>query len=121
MRLLERERAELERLLPGLDAALAGARLEELERPGSAGLAAFREAGGPGLLVPAEHQGTGADLPASVAGRCVEALGGVGFIGSGDIAYRNSACRAPAFRLPFRTRMSAALLEHAAGEPLRVP
>jgi len=61
------------------------------------------------------------DVITSVAGRCVEALGGMAFIGSGDVAYLNSACRALAFHPPSRARMATALLEHFAGEPLRVP
>ncbi|WP_439659403.1 acyl-CoA dehydrogenase family protein [Lentzea sp. HUAS TT2] len=61
------------------------------------------------------------DVITSVATRCVEALGGMAFIGSGEVAYLNSACRALAFHPPSRARMSSALLEHFAGEPLRVP
>jgi alkylation response protein AidB-like acyl-CoA dehydrogenase len=61
MRFLEAERHTLNTLLPGLDQELAGHALEDLERPESPGLAAFRDAGGPGLLVPAEHHGIGAD------------------------------------------------------------
>ncbi|GHJ43225.1 oxidoreductase [Catellatospora sp. TT07R-123] len=60
MRFLERERAVLGKLLPGLDEALAAHGLTALERPGSPGIAAFREAGGPGLLVAAAHGGAGA-------------------------------------------------------------
>ena len=56
-----RERHTLEALLPGLDAALADHGLEDLERPGGPGLAAFKASRGPALLVPAEHSGTGAD------------------------------------------------------------
>jgi len=61
MRFLENDRLTLESLLPGLDAALAGHPLEELEGPGGPGLNAFRAAGGPALLVPKEHAGLGAD------------------------------------------------------------
>lgn len=60
MRFLQRERDTLERLLPGLDDALAGTGLEKLERAGSPGLDAFKMAGGPALVVPAEHAGLGA-------------------------------------------------------------
>ncbi|MFD0566032.1 hypothetical protein ACFQ2M_31810 [Kitasatospora saccharophila] len=57
---LHRERAELEALMPGLDRALARYPLAELERSPSPAIAAFREAGGPGLLVPAANSGAGA-------------------------------------------------------------
>jgi len=61
MEFLGKERATLEELLPGLDKALAEVALAELEKPGGPAIRAFREAGGPGLLVPAEHAGLGAD------------------------------------------------------------
>jgi len=70
------ERETLEALLPGLDAALARHSLAELERPGGPAIAAFREAGGPALLVPAENTGIGADpldavrLQRAVGARC---------------------------------------------------
>ncbi|MEU0353069.1 acyl-CoA dehydrogenase family protein [Streptomyces sp. NPDC006237] len=57
---------------------------------------------------------------AHVADLCVEALGGMAFISSGDIAYLNSACRALAFHPPSRTRMTAALTDHFTGNPLRI-
>lgn len=60
MRFLERERLTFAKFLPGLDELLAGHPREELERPGSPGIAEFRRCGGPGLLVPAEHGGGGA-------------------------------------------------------------
>ncbi|MGW6454909.1 acyl-CoA dehydrogenase family protein [Streptomyces sp. NPDC055078] len=63
---LQHERIHLDQLLRGLDEALAGTALAELERPGSPALAAFRAAGGPGLLVPTEHGGKGADLLTAV-------------------------------------------------------
>ncbi|MET9225628.1 acyl-CoA dehydrogenase family protein [Lentzea sp. NPDC003310] len=56
-----------------------------------------------------------------VVGLCVEALGGMAFIGSGDVAYLNSACRALAFHPPARARTSGALLDRLRGEPLRIP
>nr|WP_145490641.1 MULTISPECIES: acyl-CoA dehydrogenase family protein [Streptomyces] len=62
MNFLHTERAVLDRLLPGLDAALAAHPLAELERAPSPAIEAFREAGGPGLLVPAEHSGAGATV-----------------------------------------------------------
>ncbi|MCX5582921.1 acyl-CoA dehydrogenase family protein [Streptomyces erythrochromogenes] len=51
----------------------------------------------------------------------VEALGGMAFISSGDIAYLHSACRALAFHPPSRARMAAPLVDALAGEPLRIP
>ncbi|MEA2450007.1 MAG: hypothetical protein QOG63_1939 [Thermoleophilaceae bacterium] len=60
-RFLAPERAALGRYLPGLDEQLAALPLDELERPGGPGLELFRAAGGPGLLVPTEHGGLGAD------------------------------------------------------------
>jgi alkylation response protein AidB-like acyl-CoA dehydrogenase len=73
MTLLERERADLERYLPGLDGLLAETSLTELEQPGSPGIKMFRDAGGPGLVVPTEYQGLGADALAAV--RIQRALG----------------------------------------------
>src|SRR4051794_32473183 len=60
MTFLDRERATLEALLPGLDARLCDVPLLEHERPGGPGLGAFRAAGGPGLLVPRDYDGRGA-------------------------------------------------------------
>src|SRR5215470_7888523 len=57
---LSNERETLERLLPGLDETLREIGLAVLERPGSPGPQAFRDAGGAGLLVPVEHGGLGA-------------------------------------------------------------
>ncbi|MFF4319170.1 acyl-CoA dehydrogenase family protein [Streptomyces sp. NPDC001568] len=76
MAFLDTERAVLEALLPGLDAELARHPLAELERPGSPAVAAFREAGGAGLLVPRQNTGLGADplravrLQRAVGARC---------------------------------------------------
>lgn len=60
MRLLEKERAALSTYMPGLDDFLAGVSLADLEKPGSKGVAAFRDHGGVPLLVPTEHTGRGA-------------------------------------------------------------
>ncbi|MEV7778404.1 acyl-CoA dehydrogenase family protein [Kitasatospora sp. NPDC088351] len=60
MNFLHLERATLETFLPGLDAALARHPLAELESAPSPAIRAFREAGGPGLLVPAQNAGSGA-------------------------------------------------------------
>jgi alkylation response protein AidB-like acyl-CoA dehydrogenase len=73
MKLLERERADLERYLPGLDALLAETSSTELERPGSPGIKMFRDAGGPALVIPTEYQGLGADPLTAV--RIQRALG----------------------------------------------
>lgn len=60
MKILERERAALEKHIPGLDDALADRPVLELEEPGNAGLGLFQRAGGPGLIVPEELGGAGA-------------------------------------------------------------
>ncbi len=60
MKFLHHERAAVEALLPGLDAALARIPLAELESAPSPAIAAFRAAGGPALLVPTENAGIGA-------------------------------------------------------------
>jgi alkylation response protein AidB-like acyl-CoA dehydrogenase len=58
---LKQERATLERLLPGLDAALRAIPLMEMERPGNPAIPVYRRLGGPGLLIPVEFGGRGAD------------------------------------------------------------
>lgn len=73
MAILEKEREALERFLPGLDAELSGLPLQEMESPGSPALQLYREHGGPGLLVPADFGGAGAN-PLEVA-RIHSALG----------------------------------------------
>ena len=60
MRFLARERSTVDELLPKLDAILADTPLMELENPGGPGIAAFRECGGVGLLVPTAMGGAGA-------------------------------------------------------------
>jgi alkylation response protein AidB-like acyl-CoA dehydrogenase len=60
MNFLKRERETLERLLPGLDAALEALPLMEMERPGNPAFAVFKRFGGPGLLVPLRLGGRGA-------------------------------------------------------------
>ncbi|MCG5213798.1 acyl-CoA dehydrogenase family protein [Streptosporangium soli] len=59
MRFLERERATLAKLLPGLDEGLRAVPLMELEGPDSPGIQLFRDKGGPGLLVPSAQEGRG--------------------------------------------------------------
>ncbi|MFD8964020.1 acyl-CoA dehydrogenase [Streptomyces sp. NPDC059568] len=73
MKFLQRERAVLEKAMPGLDQRLADHPLMDLESAGGPAPAAFTEAGGPALLVPAEHGGYGADLLTAV--RVQRALG----------------------------------------------
>jgi alkylation response protein AidB-like acyl-CoA dehydrogenase len=73
MHFLERERSALNKLMPGLDSALAAVPLPELERPSNPGIEAFRRCGGPGLLVPTEHGGAGASALEAV--RAQRALG----------------------------------------------
>ncbi|MGV9384720.1 hypothetical protein ACWDRB_53535 [Nonomuraea sp. NPDC003707] len=60
MRFLERERATVAKLLPGLDESLRAVSLMELEGPDSPGIQLFRDSGGPGLLVPIAQRGQGA-------------------------------------------------------------
>lgn len=60
MNILKNERATLDRLLPGLDAQLTTVSLMTLESRGSPAFAAFRAAGGAGLLIPAGLGGIGA-------------------------------------------------------------
>ncbi|MEV4616823.1 acyl-CoA dehydrogenase family protein [Kitasatospora sp. NPDC049258] len=60
MNFLHLERATLEMFMPGLDERLARLPLAELERAPSPAIGAFRAAGGPALLVPAQHAGSGA-------------------------------------------------------------
>jgi alkylation response protein AidB-like acyl-CoA dehydrogenase len=62
MNLLRTERDTLDAYIPGLDKYLSAIPLLELEKPGNGALPAFRELGGPALLVPAEHQGKGATM-----------------------------------------------------------
>ncbi|MFO0970266.1 MAG: acyl-CoA dehydrogenase family protein [Gemmataceae bacterium] len=60
MAFLQNERRTLERFLPGLDGFLARTPLSDMERPGNPALPAFRQHGGPGLLIPAAYGGSGA-------------------------------------------------------------
>ncbi|MER6945929.1 acyl-CoA dehydrogenase family protein [Nonomuraea sp. NPDC000554] len=60
MRFLERERATVAKLLPGLDESLRALPLMKLEGPDSPGIQLFRDSGGPGLLAPSDQQGLGA-------------------------------------------------------------
>ncbi|TWP50895.1 acyl-CoA dehydrogenase [Lentzea tibetensis] len=73
MGFLDREREALATALPGLDDKLVHCGLTALEQPVNPGLGLFSDAGGPGLLVPAEHGGTGASAVDAV--RCTRAIG----------------------------------------------
>lgn len=55
-----------------------------------------------------------------IARRSVELLGGMAYIGSGDVAYLSAASAALMFHPPSRTRMSQQLCDYYAGAPLRV-
>ncbi|MEV5505169.1 acyl-CoA dehydrogenase family protein [Streptomyces orinoci] len=59
---LAEDRRLLEDHLPGLDARLAQAGLDALERPGSPAIDWFRQAGAPGLFIPRDHGGLGVGL-----------------------------------------------------------
>lgn len=59
MNFLERERATLRQCLPCLDDALAAVPLADLEGPATPGIDLFRDAGGPGLIVPSDLGGLG--------------------------------------------------------------
>jgi alkylation response protein AidB-like acyl-CoA dehydrogenase len=72
MTFLKQERLTLEEHLPGLDAALAGLPLMEMERLGNPAIPIFRQLGGPGLLVPTKFGGRGASpLQAARAQRAI--------------------------------------------------
>lgn len=60
MHFLSRERDDLERLLPGLDVALASLSLTVTERLGNPAIALFRKYGGTDLLLPPRLGGLGA-------------------------------------------------------------
>jgi alkylation response protein AidB-like acyl-CoA dehydrogenase len=62
VRFMEDARLNAERLMPGLDAALAEIPLEVLESRQSPAIGMFRESAGPGLLVSPEFGGSGASL-----------------------------------------------------------
>jgi alkylation response protein AidB-like acyl-CoA dehydrogenase len=60
MNFLKQERETLEKVLPGLDAALIKFPLMDMERPGNPSIATFKSLGGPGLLIPRQFGGRGA-------------------------------------------------------------
>ncbi|GEB48912.1 MULTISPECIES: acyl-CoA dehydrogenase family protein [Streptomyces] len=73
MKFLERERQTLEQYIPHLDKALAEVPLHVLESKESPGIGLFRDSAGPGLLVPTEFGGSGANAVDAV--RVQRALG----------------------------------------------
>ncbi len=60
------------------------------------------------------------DAIGRVVRRSVEALGGMHYIGSGDVAYLAAASAALAFHPPSREGMAEPLCDYFAGQPLRV-
>lgn len=66
MEFLARERAVLERFLPGLEAELRSVPLERLESRSSPAIEVFRNANASGLLIPREHRGLGASAVEAV-------------------------------------------------------
>jgi alkylation response protein AidB-like acyl-CoA dehydrogenase len=60
------------------------------------------------------------DAIGRVVRRSVEALGGMSYIGSGEVAYLAAASAALAFHPPSRARMAQPLCDYYAGQPLRV-
>ncbi|WP_432092894.1 acyl-CoA dehydrogenase family protein [Streptomyces sp. bgisy100] len=72
-RSMDLAREACDTFLPGLTADLSAVPLDVLESHTSPGLEAFRRAGGPGLLVPAQYSGAGANALEAV--RVARALG----------------------------------------------
>jgi alkylation response protein AidB-like acyl-CoA dehydrogenase len=60
------------------------------------------------------------DAIREVVGRAVELLGGMAFIGSGDIAYLAAASHGLSFHPPSRSSFTDPFLDHADGRPLRL-
>ncbi|GGO03323.1 oxidoreductase [Microbispora rosea subsp. aerata] len=60
------------------------------------------------------------DAIGRIARRATELLGGMAYIGSGDVAYLSAASAALMFHPPSRARMSQQLCDYFAGQPLRV-
>lgn len=60
------------------------------------------------------------DAIARTTRAAVESLGGMAYLGSGDVAYLAAASAALAFHPPARSRMGGSLCDYFAGEPLRV-
>ncbi|QDQ09666.1 acyl-CoA dehydrogenase family protein [Streptomyces spectabilis] len=60
------------------------------------------------------------DAIRAAVGRAVELLGGMAFIGSGDIAYLAAASHGLSFHPPSRSSFAEPFLDHADGRPLRL-
>ncbi|PJN22581.1 acyl-CoA dehydrogenase family protein [Kitasatospora sp. CB02891] len=60
------------------------------------------------------------DALAETAHRAAEALGGMAFISSSDVAYLTAAAQGLSFHPPSRASFAGPLLEHTAGRPLRL-
>ncbi|WP_037824576.1 acyl-CoA dehydrogenase family protein [Streptomyces sp. NRRL B-1347] len=60
------------------------------------------------------------DAIRAAVGRAVELLGGMAFIGSGDIAYLAAASHGLSFHPPSRSGCAEPFLDHADGRPLRL-
>ncbi|MFH8489214.1 acyl-CoA dehydrogenase family protein [Streptomyces longisporoflavus] len=60
------------------------------------------------------------DAIRDAVGRAVELLGGMAFIGSGDIAYLAAASHALSFHPPSRSSFAEPFLDHVDGHPLRL-
>lgn len=74
-RFLGRCREALDAYLPGFAERMADVPLTELESEGNPGIAAFRECGGPGLLIPQAYGGSGASaVDAALVQRAIGAL-----------------------------------------------
>lgn len=63
---------------------------------------------------------TAQDLLAEVTDKTVELLGGMAYISSPDVAYLAATVRALAFHPPSRSSVAEALVDYAAGQPLRM-
>jgi alkylation response protein AidB-like acyl-CoA dehydrogenase len=72
-RFLSAERDVLERLMPGLDAGLKAIPLDVLEARQNPAIGIYKQARGPGLLIPKKYGGLGAD--AVEAARVLRAIG----------------------------------------------
>lgn len=66
MNFLRPSRERLQHFLPGLDKSVAELGMAEAEQPGSGVLTLFKEAGGPGLMVPEDLGGLGASVADAV-------------------------------------------------------
>ena len=101
MEFLARERETLESFLPGLDEALAGMPMMDLEQHGSPGPELYRRHGG-------------AKLERATA-LAFELLGGIAFVQSSEISCLFSAAHALALHPPNRSSMTEELASFLGG------